>query len=95
MTCSEMSLLAHGVGASIDRAGTIEGTTPLGSAARRGRLELVERLLAVGADAKVTDYDRYTAEERARDELPQASGEFAKRLELIIKRLQAARSEVR
>lgn len=88
-------LLTHGVGASIDRAGTIEGTTPLGSAARRGQLELVERLLAAGADPGVTDYDRYTAEGRAQDELRQAGGELAKRLELIIERLQEARRETR
>lgn len=88
-------LLAHGVGKSINRAGTIEGTTPLGAAAMRGRLDLVERLLASGADASVTDHDRDTAEERAQGELSQATGELAERLKRIIERLQVVTREAR
>ena len=86
-------LLDHGIGASVNRAGTIEGTTPLGTAARYGRLDLVERILAAGADLAVTDHDRMTAEERTQRALSEATGELAERLERVLKRLQEARSE--
>ena len=88
-------LLNHGIGDSINRAGTIEGTTPLGTAARRGRLDLVERILAAGADLEVTDHDRFTADERAKRALSQATGELAERLERVIERLQEAKRQVR
>ena len=86
-------LLDHGIGGSINRAGTIEGTTPLGTAARRGRLDLVQRLLAAGADLEATDHDRLTAEERAQWALSEATGELAQRLKRIIERLQEAKRE--
>lgn len=88
-------LLTHGIGESINRPGTIEGTTPLGAAARLGRIDFVERILAAGADLDVTDYDRFTAEERAQRALAKATGELAERLELIVERLQRARCEAR
>lgn len=86
-------LLTHGIGNSIDQPGTIEGTTPLGAAARRGRLALVERLLAMGADPDVTDHDRFTAQERAQRALATATGNAASRLALVVERLQAARGD--
>lgn len=83
-------LLAHGVKGSIDIGTTGEGTTPLGAAAIRGYFEIVERLLAGGANPLAADCDGYTAEERAQRELARASGELVEQLEAIIERLQRA-----
>lgn len=88
-------ILSHGVGESIDIPGTIQGLTPLGAAAMRGRLDLVERLLAAGADPSVTDHDRDTAEDRANGELSEASGEMVEQLKRCIERLQKAAREAR
>ena len=84
-------LLDHGLSDSINQPGSMEGTTPLGAAASRGRLDLVERLLADGADPNVLDYDHCTAEKRAQFSLSTATGELADRLQRVIQRLRSAR----
>lgn len=87
-------LLTHGVQGSIDTAGTGEGTTPLGAAAIRGHVEIVERLLTAGANPDAVDCDGFSAQQRARRTRSRATSALVEQLDVIIERLQTATLEV-
>jgi hypothetical protein len=89
-------LLEHGAGATIDLAGAGEGCTALGAAARRGLVDIVEVLLAAGADPNALDVDRYTALDRAEFGLREADAEdLADGLAERIARIRALLSRAR